>query len=366
MGFFLNIEKVELNYIFAELNYNKMKKISLLFLAIITLFSCTKEAPLNYITLKGKLENNKEKTLTISDRRNNTIKTITINEDGTFKDTLKVDKADIYVLQTSNIKKAPIYLKNSFDIYLEGNANDFMNSFKFSGKGAENSSYIIAQVLESQKIGNPQLIVSLEKEEFTEKINNIEEKFDSILNSYNELDSAFASMINIQNKQMINSFKQANDSYLLTGKGRPSPKFQDYLDYKGGKKSLDSFKGKYVYLDIWATWCGPCIQQIPYLKDLEKEYHNKNIEFVSISTDEPRKSGGSWEAAEKKWRNFVKERQLTGTQLWSGQDYSFQQAYQINGIPRFILIDPKGNIVDANAPRPSEPRLKQLFTSLGI
>jgi len=343
-----------------------MKKINLILLAIIAMASCKKQVPLNYVTLGGKLENNKEKTLTISDRSNNTIKTITINEDGTFKDTLKVAKADIYVLQTSNTKRAPIYLKNSFDIFVEGDANNFMNSFKFSGKGAENSSFIIAQVLESQKIGNPQLIVNLKKEEFTERINNIEKRFDSILNSYHNLDSAFASNISLQNKQMITSFKQANNSYLLTGKGRPSPKFEDYVDYKGGKKSLDAFRGKYVYLDIWATWCGPCIQQIPYLKDLEKEYHNKKIEFVSISTDEARKNGGSWEAAEKKWRNFVKERQLTGTQLWSGKDYSFQQAYQITGIPRFILIDPQGNIVDANAPRPSDPRIKQLFTSLGM
>ncbi|MDD7913205.1 TlpA family protein disulfide reductase [Polaribacter ponticola] len=57
---------------------------------------------------------------------------------------------------------------------------------------------------------------------------------------------------------------------------------------------------------------------------------------------------------------------MTGVQLWSGQDFSFQQAYQINAIPRFIIIDPEGKIVDANAPRPSEPRLKDLFTSLGI
>jgi hypothetical protein len=87
---------------------------------------------------------------------------------------------------------------------------------------------------------------------------------------------------------------------------------------------------------------------------------------VSISTDESRRSGGSWEAAEKKWRDFVKKKQMSGVQLWSGEDYSFQQAYKINAIPRFILIDPKGNIVDANAPRPSDPKLKELFTSLEI
>jgi hypothetical protein len=52
--------------------------------------------------------------------------------------------------------------------------------------------------------------------------------------------------------------------------------------------------------------------------------------------------------------------------LWAAEDVTFEQEYQISGIPRFILIDPKGNIVNANAPRPSEPRLKELFTSLGI
>ena len=57
---------------------------------------------------------------------------------------------------------------------------------------------------------------------------------------------------------------------------------------------------------------------------------------------------------------------MGGIQLWSGKDFSFQKAYKISGIPRFILVDPKGNIVDANAPRPSEPRLTELFTSLGI
>ena len=98
----------------------------------------------------------------------------------------------------------------------------------------------------------------------------------------------------------------------------------------------------------------------------EHLYHKKNIEFVSISTDESRRSGGSWDAAEKKWRDFVKEKQLSGVQLWAGQDISFQQAYQISGIPRFILIDPQGNIVDANAPRPSDPRLKELLSSLKI
>ena len=70
------------------------------------------------------------------------------------------------------------------------------------------------------------------------------------------------------------------------------------------------------------------------------------------------------EAAEKKWRAFVKKKNMTGVQLWSGQDFSFQQAYQINSIPRFILIDPTGKIVNADAARPSSPKLSEQLDAL--
>ncbi|WP_228454978.1 TlpA family protein disulfide reductase [Polaribacter haliotis] len=325
--------------------------------------SCTKEK--DFVTLSGKLENNKDSLITIAGQKG-PIKTIKINEDGTFKDTLKVDKADIFTLQTSQYKRAPIYLKNGYDLQLEGDANNFMNSFQFSGNGADNSNFLVAQIGESQKIGNPALILKLSEENFKEKVNSIESSFDSILSSYKDLDTALVSKANKQTDLMVTYFKTEFDKLGAVRKGNPSPKFENYVDIKGGTKSLDSFKGKYVYIDVWATWCGPCLQQIPFLKELEKEYTGKNIEFVSISTDEPRRSGGTWEAAEKKWRTMVKDRNLKGVQLWSGEDYSFQQSYQITGIPRFILVDPNGNIVDANAPRPSQPSLKELFTELGI
>jgi len=241
-----------------------------------------------------------------------------------------------------------------------------MTSFEYSGEGASNSNFILAQLEKSKKLGDPAALFALEEEAFYAKINVLEKEYDSILSSYKNLDSALVDMVTTQNKQMFAYFKNNYNSNKKIAKGRPSPKFENYIDIKGGKKSLDSFKGKYVYIDVWATWCGPCIREIPALDKLEKEYHSKNIAFVSISTDESRRSGGSWEAAEKKWSNFVKNRNMSGIQLWSGKDTRFQQEYQINGIPRFILIDPQGNIVDANAPRPSDPRLRNIFNSLNI
>jgi thiol-disulfide isomerase/thioredoxin len=341
-----------------------MKKISTLLFGLLIMSSCSQEQPKNFLTLSGKLENSKDSILTIANRQG-VIKEININADGAFKDTLRVETGAIYTIQSFN-NSAPIYLKNGYNIAIKGDVENFMKSLKFSGEGANNSNFVVAQIEKSQRLGNPQLILDLEEDAFKKKVYQIKFEYDSILNSYSNLDSVLYNSVLKQNNQLVTYFNTNYNANRIMGKGRPSPKFENYVDITGGTKSLDSFKGKYVYIDVWATWCGPCIQQIPYLQTLEKEYHSKNIEFVSISTDESRRSGGSWDAAEKKWRNFVKKRDMQGVQLWSGQDNSFQQAYQISGIPRFILIDPEGKIVDANAARPSDPKLKTLLTSLGI
>ena len=143
-------------------------------------------------------------------------------------------------------------------------------------------------------------------------------------------------------------------------KGKPSPKFVDYENYKGGTTSLDDLKGKYTYIDVWATWCGPCIREIPYLKKIEKQYHGKNIQFLSISVDVKKDY--------QKWRDMIKEKELGGIQLLADKanQSDFYKEYNIVGIPKFILLDPAGNIVTANAPRPSNKALVDLFKELKI
>jgi thiol-disulfide isomerase/thioredoxin len=139
--------------------------------------------------------------------------------------------------------------------------------------------------------------------------------------------------------------------------GKPSPSFA-YENFKGGTTKLDDYKGKYVYIDVWATWCGPCRREIPYLQKLEEAYHGKNIEFVSISVDVKKDY--------KEWRKMVADKSLGGVQLYADKDWNsdFIKAYGINSIPRFILIDPKGNIVNADAARPSDPELKEQLDKL--
>ena len=142
--------------------------------------------------------------------------------------------------------------------------------------------------------------------------------------------------------------------------GQPSPKFENFENHAGGTTSLDDLKGKYTYIDVWATWCGPCIAEIPSLKKVEEQFHGKNIQFLSLSIDDAKDHD--------KWVKMVTDDELGGIQLlgdnaWETQ---FVQDYLINGIPHFILLDPELNIVKYNAPRPSNPKLIELFVELGI
>ena len=167
-------------------------------------------------------------------------------------------------------------------------------------------------------------------------------------------------MANSIDEEHKKDITQKYDKLIKVSKGHPSPKFVDYENYSGGTTSLDDLKGKYVYVDVWATWCGPCIREIPSLKKIEKQYHDKNIAFVSMSVD--RKTDYD------KWRKMVEEEELSGIQLYApkGNKSEFYKNYGIMGIPRFILIDPEGDIVNSNAPRPSSEKLTETFEELGI
>ncbi|MCK4561887.1 MAG: TlpA family protein disulfide reductase, partial [Flavobacteriaceae bacterium] len=150
-----------------------------------------------------------------------------------------------------------------------------------------------------------------------------------------------------------------HSSYSALKKGTPSPKF-NYPNTKGENVSLDDLKGKYVYIDVWATWCAPCKKEIPFLKELKNEFKNKNIAIVSLSIDKMEHKD--------KWLKMVADKNLQGIQIMADKDWSstFITAYHVQSIPRFILIDKEGNIFDANAPRPSDPNLKELLNSLDI
>ena len=126
-----------------------------------------------------------------------------------------------------------------------------------------------------------------------------------------------------------------------------------YPDTGGKMVSLSDFKGKVVLVDVWATWCGPCRQQIPYLKKLEEELHGEDIVFLGVTVDESNDK--------QKWLDFIEKEDLKGVQLLAGGWSKITKDYKINGIPRFMVFDKQGNIVSVDAPRPSSPELKRML-----
>ena len=161
---------------------------------------------------------------------------------------------------------------------------------------------------------------------------------------------------NVTNEQVKEQAKKAYDYAVKLSSGSESPKFLNYENFKGGTSSLDDFKGKVVYIDVWATWCPPCRQEIPFLQALENKLHAENIEFVSISIDDNN----------QKWKDFVAKEGLKGVQLIADKAFESQfiTDYGITQIPTFIIIGKDGKIINADAPRPSDPSIESVLREL--
>ena len=171
-----------------------------------------------------------------------------------------------------------------------------------------------------------------------------------------------ASLNNVTDAEFIVTAKEritkTTDSWLerktavdnMPKEGEPAIDF-NYPDTDGNEFSLTSFKGNLVYVDVWATWCGPCKAEIPSLQKLEADYHGKDITFMSVSLDTDKEA----------WEKMVADKELGGVQLWADGWSKITKDYAIFGIPRFMLFDAEGNVVSTNAPRPSSSEIRELL-----
>lgn len=137
------------------------------------------------------------------------------------------------------------------------------------------------------------------------------------------------------------------EKYTTFRKLRPGAPAIDceWSDAEGKTSRLSDLFGKVLYIDVWATWCGPCCAEIPYLEKLAEHYKNDaRLDIVSVSVDANRKAWENKLAKDKpQWKQFLQS--------------DFTTLYNINGIPRFILLDKSGKIITVDAPRPSDPEI---------
>lgn len=131
----------------------------------------------------------------------------------------------------------------------------------------------------------------------------------------------------------------------MLGTGQQAPDFE-FTTIEGKKMKLSDLKGKVVYLDFWASWCGPCMQEVPHAQKLEEHFSGRDVVFLNISLDEKAEA----------WKNAIKKKQIQGmhTRQDGGWKAPVAVQYGIQGIPAYFLIDKNGKIVTETTPRPSE------------
>lgn len=452
-----------------------MKKSTLLLIIIITfLYSCQKNELNDNLIFSGKIENPNSDTLKIIDKNQSIIKSIILNKNNTFRDTLNLSEG-FYSLKNGE-ESTQIYLKPKYDLSLTLNTKEFDESIKYEGKGANENNYLAKKALLEESFGELNYYgyyAKLSEKEFlklTDSLNNVQKNLlemnidldkdffyiESKSLEFRKLDkySSYEGMnrfvtgntdfkvsenypdafenVDLSNEKLLISpyylfyiqsylrkissdkigendknadytleyvkttkkevksnlikeellynvgkwdlnytknldsvFNQikpflTNERYLseVTQKynklkkienGAISPTFE-LNDINGKSISLNDLKGKLVYIDIWATWCLPCIKEMPSLKKMEEHFRGKDIQFISICKDD----------TEERWRKMVEDKKLGGIQLFApNEEISFFKDYSVEGIPRFILIDKNGKIIDGNAKRPSNPELQK-------
>jgi len=307
----------------------------------------------NSIKFTAKIENRNSDTLVIRGK-DNFKQVIPIDKKGVFAATFDAPKG--FYMFSDGKESSNLYLKPSSEVNLTMNAKEFDETIIYKGKGVNESNFLAQQALNDETFQNDAF--KKEAAEFTALLDGKLKKDTESLEK-GDLDPEFKTAL----KRSFESFHQyAAENYERVAKankmiGKPSPGF-DYENFKGGKTKLSDLKGKYIYIDLWATWCAPCRAEIPYLQKLEEKYHGKNIEFVSISIDKLKDN--------EKWKKFVTDKHLGGTQLFADKDWEseFVMNYGVTGIPRFILIDPQGNILKSDAPRPSDVEFDKELSAL--
>jgi len=160
------------------------------------------------------------------------------------------------------------------------------------------------------------------------------------------------------NEQYMQTKEQREKLNVLLKRGRMQQPGGDWIDFSypdaGGKMhKLSENLGKVVLIDVWATWCAPCLKEQPALEELEKSLEGKDVVFISLSID----------TDQAKWQKMVAEKKLSGLHLFSNNKGPIITDYETTEIPRFILFDKNGKTVSFNAPRPSDPKLKTLIES---
>ena len=135
--------------------------------------------------------------------------------------------------------------------------------------------------------------------------------------------------------------------------GKVAPDFELISD-KGETVRLSDLYGQYLFIDVWATWCGGCVMEIPYMEKLQAHFaDDKRIKLISIS----------WDYTREVWLDYLKKHPANWAQyIVDKENMDFmKKEYRMTFIPRFLLLDPEGRIISIDYARPSSPECIEML-----
>ena len=139
------------------------------------------------------------------------------------------------------------------------------------------------------------------------------------------------------------------DSYATIMPGIQAPNVA-FKDAEGKKYTISDFKGKVIVIDVWATWCGSCLKNMPKFMELINSFkENKDVVFFTVSTDS--------DELKDKWLAAIEKHKMGGMLNLTPERNStpqFEEKYFVSSVPRYIVIDKEGKIVSAFAPKPGK------------
>lgn len=152
---------------------------------------------------------------------------------------------------------------------------------------------------------------------------------------------------NFKSPYYLKKIEETYFTYKKMETGTPAPNFE-LKDVTGNTVNLNDLKGKLIYIDFWGTYCKPCFNLMPALHKVEKHFEGKDIHFVGIGMD----------GTDTLWKKRMEQFDMAGIQLRSAsREHPFLKYFNVIGIPRFMLLDRQGRIIDAIAKQPDNPKL---------
>lgn len=179
------------------------------------------------------------------------------------------------------------------------------------------------------------------------RVNDFKRKFDEFNQEYDN--QVFKNYIEnkylIDLKDLYNSPLKVN---LVNSKG----------EINNLSKLVDSLEGKLIYIDYWASWCGPCRKAMPASKELRNKYRNQEIEFLYLSVDNNKED---WlKASKTEELNFLYHNYL----VLNHHDSNLKNELKIDRIPRYLLYNKKGELIDHDAPGPDTSGIREILDEL--